>query len=126
MIIKLLSLLKQFALVVLLTYVTLITVLSLMSIGNLPSLGSKIDDKIYHFVAYTIMAFLFYNWFRRLRVKRAFMYAVIISAIYGIIIEVLQYKLNPDRTFDMLDILANSFGAFFGLWIILKLKTKLN
>ncbi|MGB5555255.1 MAG: VanZ family protein, partial [Flavobacteriaceae bacterium] len=46
--------------------------------------------------------------------KRTLIYALIAMVVFGIIIEVLQYKFTVDRTGDIYDGLANSLGAFGG------------
>lgn len=37
---------------------------------------------------------------------------------YGIIIELLQMKFTLNRNGDILDVLANSLGAFFGVFVV--------
>ena len=43
--------------------------------------------------------------------------ALIISILYGISIEVIQFTFFPGRYFENLDILANIIGSFTGLFL---------
>ena len=114
---RLLSLAKQFALPIFVAYALAIAVLSLASIGKLPETAPEFSDKIAHFAAYALFAALFYNYLRQV-LKRPIGYVIVLSVLYGTIIEVLQYKLNPDRTFDLYDIVANTVGILAAIVII--------
>jgi len=84
----------------------------------LPSFG--IGDKFEHLIAYFVLTILmqltfhFQKKYERLKLKPGY-YAVLISALYGIVDEVHQYFI-PGRYCDILDLLANFVGiilAFF-------------
>lgn len=127
MIIRLLSTLRRYALFLLVFYILLVTVLSLININKLPDLGSDFDDKLYHMGAYSVFVFLSFNYLKKIDMKNAVLIAMIFSIIYGIIIELLQEVLNVNRTFDLLDILANTVGVIFGYFVIRYInKLKLN
>ncbi|MCK4662689.1 MAG: VanZ family protein [Bacteroidales bacterium] len=74
-------------------------------------------DKFVHFILYFILTLLIISGFTRffkiniIKLKLSFI-SLIISIIYGIIIEILQKYLFIDRSFDLYDILANFSGAF--------------
>jgi VanZ family protein len=109
---------KKLALALLIIYVLLLTILSLISIGGVPRLGSSIDDKIYHFIAYTIFTILCFNLLNTPQVKYKISISVVIAIIYGIIIEVLQSVISNSRTSDFYDVVANSLGVVFGVIVI--------
>ncbi|WP_353776833.1 VanZ family protein [Winogradskyella sp. 3972H.M.0a.05] len=122
MITKLLSLAKQYALPLFVVYALAIAVLSLISIGKLPETAPEFSDKIVHCLAYALFAALFYNYLEEVITKPAIL-VVVLSMLYGTIIEVLQYTLNPDRTFDLWDIVANGVGIVIAIIIIRVKKT---
>lgn len=127
MIIKLLSTLRRYALFLVVFYIVAITILSLINIDRLPKIGSGHDDKLYHAAAYFVFAILTFNYLKKIEVKNAVLVAMVFSVFYGIIIEVLQHALNTNRTFDVLDIAANTIGVILGYFIIQYLnKLKLN
>ncbi len=127
MIIKLLSTLRHYALFLVVFYIISITILSLINLDNLPEIGSGHDDKLYHATAYFVFVILSFNYLKKIGVKKAVPIAMIFSVFYGIIIEVLQHALNTNRTFDVLDIAANTIGVILGYFIIQYLnKLKLN
>ena len=127
MITKLLSTLSRFALPILILYVVLITVLSLITLNNLPKINTGHDDKIFHALVYSVFVVLVFNYLQIKKVVGAIWIAMIVSFIYGTIIEILQEVLTTTRTFDFYDILANAIGVIIGFYIIQILnKLKLN
>lgn len=118
---------KRWSLFLVVGYVILLTVLSLVSIGKLPELGSSFDDKVYHFLAYTLLTFILFNYIKTTSIAKPILFVAIVSFIYGTVIEVLQHIVNSARTYDVYDILANFLGVIFatiGLLYINKLKLK--
>jgi VanZ family protein len=76
-------------------------------------------DKVVHFVGFGVLAFLMmrgfckqknFNWLR----KKSLLSSFLLAISFGIIIEILQIYV-PERSFDLLDILANTTGALAGL-----------
>ena len=96
-----------------------ILVLSAKAGINLPeSLFDLIAmDKLGHFTVYGLLtaAILWGNRKNEvsLTAKTAII-AVLISAIYGIVMELMQYYFFPGRYFEYLDIIANIIGAICG------------
>ena len=43
--------------------------------------------------------------------------ALLISGVYGILMEVIQYSFFPNRFFEVQDIIANIIGSFIGLYV---------
>ncbi|WP_179353091.1 VanZ family protein [Winogradskyella vidalii] len=90
---------------------------SLISLNGVPSLGSSFDDKIFHVVAYFGLAFLWVLC-AKLYKTRGLLVKVCLAAIFlGFILELLQYFVNPNRTYDTYDLIANTIGAVFGTLI---------
>ncbi|MFY7670452.1 VanZ family protein [Tenacibaculum sp. MEBiC06402] len=86
-----------------------IAVLSLVKVG-IQSINFTYLDKVEHFIAYFVLCFL---WLVSIK-KRGTKFAVILAVVlYGILLEVLQSVLTDYRTFDYMDMLANTFGALF-------------
>lgn len=127
MIIKLLSTLRRYALLLIVLYIILITYLSLINLSALPEIGLDVNDKLIHTGAYLVFIFLTFNFLQKIEQKRAVVKAIFFTAIYGIIIEILQQMLSANRTFDLYDIIANFIGIIMGYFVIHVLnKMKLN
>ena len=76
------------------------------------SIGAGLQiDKPAHFILYGITALMF---FMVLRVKKdrkkSMLYAFLLSSLSGLIIEIIQ-SFTPHRSFEAVDILANTLGA---------------
>nr|WP_280818686.1 VanZ family protein [Tamlana crocina] len=98
--------------------------------NNLPDVGVSFGDKIFHFLAYSVLTllwfgtFLFYTSAGR---SKAILYATVFAVIFGIIIEVLQDTMTDFRSLDIYDMIANSLGALLTagtLWIKKTLQVK--
>ncbi|MGB1283455.1 MAG: VanZ family protein [Polaribacter sp.] len=73
-------------------------------------------DKYQHAFAYFTLTMCWLLSFRKKTPNRK--YTIVFACIiFGIILEVLQYKLTQYRTGDYLDILANTVGVVLGLLI---------
>ena len=110
-------------------YTIFLTVVSLISLGDLPELGSDFDDKLYHLGAYIVLGFLWAWVAQTTRKKNALIISLLVTLLYGIFLEMIQHKLNPTRTFDLVDMLSNCIGVGFGTIIaafVYKQKVKLN
>jgi len=118
---------KNLPLIITIAYIIVLSIVSVVTISSIPSLGSDFDDKVYHFLAYALLTFILYNYIKTTTLPRAIITTAIIAILYGTIIEVLQNKINAQRTFDIYDILANFLGVVCAAFIVLfrnKLKLK--
>lgn len=88
-------------------------------------------DKIAHIVMFGVQSFLLMRGFER-QTKFPFLArnvvstSIIISIVFGCVVEVLQDHLFIQRSGDVRDAIANSLGAFTGWWFYrkkLKLKS---
>ncbi|WP_411894295.1 VanZ family protein [Winogradskyella sp. A2] len=102
------------------SYTIALIVLSLINIPDIPDLGSTFDDKILHFVAYFILAIIWITYVKPLQSKATYNKVLIATVALGTLLEVLQLVLNPNRSFDVLDMLANALGAFIGTLIAIR------
>lgn len=102
--------------------------LSTIGIGiNLPSTWDSIIgwDKLAHaFVYFVLVYFLFRGFALQKPNLESSIYAFLISASYGILMEIVQYSFFPNRYFEFLDIIANIVGTIAGLLFIYFLTTK--
>ncbi|HFC01324.1 MAG TPA: hypothetical protein ENJ53_11010 [Phaeodactylibacter sp.] len=76
-------------------------------------------DKVGHFGIYGIFTFLLLNGLPQvvsIWQKKEVRIALIISILYGISMEIMQYLFFPSRYFEFLDIIANIIGSFTGLY----------
>ena len=108
---------KKLLLVVAIAYTIWLTVVSLITLKGVPSLGSSFDDKIYHFLAYFIFAFLWITYFKLFQKKYSVYLVFSFTLLFGIILELVQHQLNPNRTYDTYDLMANCLGVLFGTLI---------
>ncbi len=100
----------------------IIFVLSIISGNRLPKidLGWIQPDKVGHFGVYFIFSVLLYYGLSPLfsKEKKVALLAIIISALYGIAMEIIQFLFFPGRFFEYLDIIANISGSIGSLIVI--------
>jgi len=105
-------------------YTLALLILSLVSKADLPEPDFSFADKVFHFVAYAILAFLWYNVFFRhynMNMRKALSYAIGFAMLFGIVLEFLQEYTTSSRQLDIYDIIANTLGALSSL-VILRFK----
>ncbi|MFI1744436.1 VanZ family protein [Thalassobellus sediminis] len=113
--------LKKKALAISIIYTLVLIYASLVKLNNVPDIGVSFGDKIFHFLAYSLLAFLWFCTFRynfSYKEKKAITYAAVISIIFGIIIEVLQDTLTVYRSMDIYDVFANSSGVLLTVLVL--------
>ena len=97
-------------------------VVSLIQLKGLPNVGISFADKIFHFLAYSVLTLV---WFSALffqfknKKTKAILYAAIFSVIFGIIVEVLQGSVTASRHSDVYDAIANTLGVLITVLILL-------
>jgi VanZ family protein len=79
-------------------------------------------DKIVHFILFGTLCFLLIRGFAQqstfaFLLSHPKIYAVVLSSIYGIVIEVLQQYVLIKRTGEVNDAIADALGSFIGLWL---------
>jgi len=121
---KILLVHKKHALIIALAFSSILTFLSLVRLGNMPDIGVTFSDKVYHFIAYALMVLV---WFNYVSTRKSFnktkqiLLAIVISVVFGMIIELLQGALTATREADLNDIVANNLGALttaLFLWLM--------
>jgi len=118
--------LKTYSLLIAFVYSIVLAILSLIQISDFTEIAPSFSDKTYHFIAYSIFAWLWFNaFFYKLnqRKNKAFFMAALLALVFGIVIEVLQREITSTRVFEFNDIIANVLGVLFSI-IILEIKTK--
>ncbi len=78
--------------------------------------GVGYTDKLSHIFAYfvLIVTLLFAFHKNGLLQGKSWMMLVLLCSVYGILLELAQYTLFPNRYFEWLDALANVLGALIG------------
>jgi VanZ family protein len=102
-------------------WTSIVTVLSLVTISS--DVGSAINiqykDKYVHFTFYFVFVILWCQFVKGYKPINKTKLTVLFSAIgYGILMEICQGLFTTTRTADILDVLANSFGAIVGLFVV--------
>ncbi len=122
--------LKKLTPVITIIYSLALATASLIRLNNIPDIGVSFGDKIFHFLAYFILTLLWFYTFLfafKLKSKKAMLFAVILSVLFGMIIEVLQGSMTVYRSFDIYDAVANTLGALLAstvLWFKSSLHVK--
>jgi len=114
---------KRVFLFLAITYTVALATICLVKNDGLPYFGTNYEDKIYHLIAYAILCFLWYKVLNSEKIKHAITIALVISIIYGTIIEVLQGQLTTTRDASIGDIVANIVGAVI-ISLILTIRKK--
>ncbi len=102
-------------------YWLLIFVLTTIPGSHIPKLFG-ISDKIKHFGAYLVLAFLLnFALFLQKKykniTKNSHLFTIIIVAFYGLFDEIHQIFI-PGRSFDWWDLLADLLGSLFGILLV--------
>ena len=97
--------------IILVISVPIITILSIHEV-NLES-STNFLDKALHFLCFTYLTLI--TWLSRILAKDLHVYVIVLA--YGILIEIVQ-RFLPYRSFEYLDIFADSVGIIAGLIII--------
>ncbi len=102
------------------SYTIALIIVSLIDVNQMPSLGSSYDDKLYHFIAYFGFAFLWNTYTKGIKISKYL--RVFVSLIcFGIILELIQHNINPNRMYELYDLLANCLGVIIGTLVALRL-----
>ncbi len=80
-------------------------------------------DKIVHIGLFAVLLFLWRSAFP-LTGRYYNAWLIIIAGIYGLLIEVLQGSLVPNRDFDLYDLVADIAGSFLGLLVYMRVYKK--
>ena len=109
-------------------YALLIFVLSAIPGISPPSFGLKLEDKIYHFIEYSIFSFLLFLAIftskREFFKKNVFLLCCLIGIAYAVSDE-LHQRLVAGRSCDAFDLLADALGIILTqivIWFYLKRK----
>ncbi|QLE01459.1 VanZ family protein [Galbibacter sp. BG1] len=117
---NLLELPKYFYLSIAVFWLCAITVASLISVDLVHEVESEIEvsDKLVHGIFYFVNTVLFYLYLRKTPLKNPLLKISLFSFVYGMLIEVLQYVMPFERSFDLKDVLANSIGILIAIFLI--------
>lgn len=116
--------LDKLALPLAIAYTIFITVLSLITVKDLPDLGTDMDDKILHVGAYFVLIVIWYFGLKQPKKIETLLKIAVLCILFGIIIEVIQGKVNINRAADFLDAVANFIGVILGFFGLLWLRRR--
>ena len=107
-------------------YTSALATLSLVNLNNVTARSPKNSDKVFHFLAYCLLALVWYIVFKygfKWSQTKSLVVTGFLSISFGVLIEYLQGNFTETRQFDVFDILANSLGVILTL-LILVIKNK--
>ena len=113
--------LKTYFFVITILYSIALTVVCLIDLNSVIEVKISFGDKIFHSLSYVVLTVLwYYTFYYNLKFNKgkALIYAVVISIIFGIVIEVLQGTVTTYRSSDIIDVYANSLGAILAAVVI--------
>ena len=113
--------LKTYFFVITVLYSIALTVVCLIDLNGVIEVKISFGDKIFHSLSYVVLTVLWYYTFYynfKFNKGKALIYAVVISIIFGIVIEVLQGTVTTYRSSDIIDVYANSLGAILAAVVI--------
>ncbi len=113
--------LKTYFFVITILYSLALTVVCLIDLNGVIKVEISSGDKIFHALSYVVLTVLwYYTFYYNLKFNniKALIYAVAVSIIFGIVIEVLQGTVTAYRSSDINDVFANSFGAILAAAVI--------
>ena len=91
-----------------------LTILSLISLNDVKTFDAIVNkDKYVHFLFYFLFSILWGVVFNCKKVKHVVL-IFFVALLYGIMMELAQGLFTTSRQPDVLDVLANSIGAFAG------------
>jgi VanZ family protein len=98
-----------------------VLVICLMPGSNVPKIKIPHFDKVVHVSIYMVLGSVtYYGWTRQFQFASlrtsTVLKVILVLALYGLTIEVMQGTLTVDRSFDLWDALANSVGAVIGTY----------
>lgn len=88
----------------------------------MPKVGLQNADKYVHFTfhfVFVVLWFLYFNTKTESRINQnAILKVFLMSFIFGFLIEIAQFLFTKTRGYDLLDVLANTIGAFVAALLI--------
>ena len=113
--------LRTYFLLITILYSIVLTAVCLIDLNGVIEVKISFGDKIFHSLAYVVLTALwYYTFYYNLKFNKgkALINAVVISIIFGIVIEVLQGTVTTYRSSDIIDVYANSLGAILAAVVI--------
>ena len=83
---------------------------SLSNFTEVPKLGIEFQDKIIHFAAYALLCFVLFLVLESYKLRNTLKFSILVSIVFGALIEFSQASLTSCRAFDVFDIIANVAG----------------
>jgi VanZ family protein len=108
---------KTLLVAVFILYACIIRIPGIERLPEIPNL-----DKLVHFLFYVVFSVVLFADFIKIKTDFSFtktaVIVLFIATLYGGIIELLQENFFPPRSGDLMDLLADFFGAFAGVIVI--------
>ena len=91
-------------------YMLLLIIGSLSNLTDAPKPRIEFQDKIIHFTAYGLLCFVLFLMLESYKLRNTLKYSILVSIVFGTVIEFLQANLTSYRAFDIFDIIAYVTG----------------
>ena len=104
-------------------YMLLIIIGSISNLTDFPRQNIELQDKIIHFVAYALLCFVLFLMIESYKLRNNLKYSILVSIVFGVVIEFLQLNLTSYRSFEIFDIIANVTGILIMAKVIALNKT---
>jgi len=76
-------------------------------------------DKLLHFVSYFVLTCGYLLYFKFHEISTQYKVSFVLSLVFGVLMECLQYLIGDGRIFDLSDILSNSIGSLLATLIFM-------
>ena len=94
---------------------------TVLSVVQTPQIDGLESDKMRHFIAYAVLAFLLVPSLQVVgRLHKGVGVGLLVLVLYGVVIEVIQRYIG--RQFDIVDIAANAIGVVVGAGVGLSVR----
>ena len=112
---------KNIRLIAALSWTVFTTVLCLVSFGDLPTVNVSGVDKYVHATFHFVFVVLWYFYMadKNVAVVKTLARVVIMSLVFGILLEIAQGLFTATRQPDAKDVAANTAGALIAMFVLL-------
>ena len=107
--------------------IILLSLLSGNKIEKISLINFQHSDKVIHFFMYFVFSYFLYEGFRHqyneiIKIKNQIMIVLLISVIFGVVMEILQLTIATNRSAEILDFVSNLAGSVLAIVLFNKIQ----